>query len=244
MKRTHLVVVPLATFAGLMLLATPASASEETIGSCMVETMEELGGPESVEHIIEAGHADGASDEAGEELKSAEEDLEGCLEAPSPIIPELNEIIWGGLAFLILLGLMVKFAVPAVTSAMEGRTQKIRDDLEAAETARTDAVAIKDQHGAELADAKNEASRIIEEARQEAGVVRADLQQRAEADIAGLRSQGEADVAAARERAIADLQTEVSEIVVGAAERVVEANLDPAAQRQLIENYITSVGSR
>jgi F0F1-type ATP synthase membrane subunit b/b' len=57
-----------------------------------------------------------------------------------------------------------------------------------------------------------------------------------------MRRRADADVAAARQRALADLQAEVNQIVVGAAERVVEANLDPATQRQLIDNYIASVG--
>jgi F-type H+-transporting ATPase subunit b len=245
LKRSHVVLVTALTFAvGTFLSSSPAGASEETIGSCMVETLDELGGAEAFELIVERGHEDGASEEAVIELEAAEEDLEGCLEAPSPIVPELNEVIWGGGAFFVLLLVMIKYGFPAVRSAMEGRTEKIRTDLEAAETAREEAEAIKAQHAAELAGAKAEAGRMIDEARQEASVVKAELQERAEQDIAGIRSQAELDVAGARTRALADLQTEVSEIVVGAAGRVVEQNLDPAAQQQLIENYISNVGSR
>ena len=57
-----------------------------------------------------------------------------------------------------------------------------------------------------------------------------------------MRRRADADVAAARERALADLQNEVNDVVVGAAERVVEQNLDREAQRQLIDNYISSIG--
>ena len=61
--------------------------------------------------------------------------------------------------------------------------------------------------------------------------------------IAEMRNQSAADLEAARERAMSDLQAEVADIVVGAAERVVEANLDAEAQTRLIENYIDQVGS-
>ena len=160
------------------------------------------------------------------------------------IIPELNEIIWGGLAFLVLLAAMIRWGFPAVRSAMEGRTEKIRGDLDEAANARNEAEKIKARHEAELANSKAEVAKIYEEARQDAIAVKADLQARAEADIAEMRQRAEADVAAARERALGDLQSEVSEIVVGAAERVIGRNLDSAAQQELIENYIADVGSR
>ncbi len=236
----------LAGLAGALLLtlftASPAGAVE-TLGSCAAEVLEEEG-VEQAESVLAAGLADGADDDAKKELKAFEDDLEGCLEAPSPIIPELNEVIWGGAAFAVLLAFMVWKGFPAVKKIMDDRTEKIAGDLDAADKAKTDALAVKAANEAELADAKAEGARIIEQARQDADGVRADLQVRAEADIAEMRTQAAADVEVARGRAMADLQAEVSDIVVGAAERVVEANLDRDAQTQLIENYITSVGSK
>ncbi|MCP3992930.1 MAG: F0F1 ATP synthase subunit B [Actinomycetia bacterium] len=247
MKRTHVVAALLVSAAWVLVVSSPASASEESVGSCLVETMEEIGGAEGLEgfeKIIHDGHEEGASTDAADALTDAETELEGCLEAPSPILPELNEIIWGSLSFLVLLFAMVKWGFPAVRSAMEGRTEKIRSDIEAAEAERAEAANVRAQVDAELADSKANANRVIDEARQEAATVRADLQARAEADIAEMRRRADADVVAARQRALSDLQGEVNDIVVGAAERVVEANLDPAAQRQLVENYIASVGSQ
>ena len=244
MKRTRVVATLLWAAALVLVVASPASASEETIGSCMVETIDELGGAEAIEAAVEAGHASGASEEAEAALLEVEETLEKCLEAPNPIFPELNEIIWGGLAFLILLAAMIKWGFPLVRSTMEARTEKIRSDLEAAEIAHSDAAKVKQQHEAELAETRADVAKIIDAARQEAAGVRGDLQIKAEADIAEMRRQADADVAAARQRALADLQSEVNEIVVGAAERVVERSLDRDTQRQLIDNYIASVGRR
>jgi len=238
--------IPATIVAGLfvaLLSASPAAASEETVGSCALEVLEHHGF-EHVEDIVTEGHADGASDSAQKALEDVEEELEDCLEAPSPIIPELNEIIWGGGAFLVLLGLMLWKGFPAVKNIMDERTDRIANDLDEAERAKTDAQGVKAQYDAELADAKAEAARIIEEARQQAGEVRASLEARAEADIAEMRVSAQAEADGARSRAMAELQSEVSDIVVGAAERVVQANLDRDAQAQLIEDYINSVGSR
>jgi F-type H+-transporting ATPase subunit b len=222
--------------------AGPAAASEESVGSCLVETIEELGGGEAVEGVVEAGHAEGAGEEAEEALVALEDEFEGCLEAPNPILPETNEIVWGGLSFAVLLFAMIRWGFPMVADTMRERSEKIQSDIDSAEADRADAARIKAEQEAALAETRAGTNQIIDEARQEAATVRADLIARAEADVAELRRQGEADVAAARQRALGDLQNEVNDIVVGAAERVVGQNLDHEAQRHLIDSYIDSVG--
>lgn len=244
MKRVHVGAALILAATWVAVGASPAAAAEESVGSCIVEEIELAGGPEAVEAIVEAGHAEGASEEAKTGLEELEGSFEDCLEAPNPIIPELNEIIWGGLAFLVLLAAMIRWGFPLVRSTMNARTATIQADLDAAQTARAEATQLKQQHETELAELRADANKMIDEARQEAAAVRADLQARAEADIAETRRRADADVAAARQRALGDLQSEINDIVVGAAERVVEHNLDRDAQRQLIESYIASVGNR
>ena len=65
------IAAPFACAAALFFLANPAGAAEESVGSCAVEKIEELGGPEQFEAIIEAGHAEGASDEATSSTRSS-----------------------------------------------------------------------------------------------------------------------------------------------------------------------------
>ena len=214
-------------------MAGSASAAGASAEECILtEWLEEkgyLGGDHSGDHADghDGDHAALHDEELLKDIKKK------CKEAPSYIMPELKEVIWGGGAFLVLLGLMMWKGFPAVKRIMNERSEKIASDLDQADQAKSDAQAVKTQYEAELADAKSEASRIIDEARQ----------QRAESDIADMRSQAAADLEAARERAMSDLQAEVADIVVGAAERVVEANLDAEAQTRLIENYIDQVGS-
>ena len=106
--------------------------------------------------------------------------IDDCQKAPSPLTPEPNEIIWGSLAFLVLLVAMWKWGVPAIKNMEEARETRIRNDLEAAEKTRLDVEAEKATYDAQLADARNEAGRIIDEARQAAETVRRDLIARAE----------------------------------------------------------------
>ena len=103
----------------------------------------------------------------------------GSQQAKNPILPEANEIIWGSLAFIVLLIGMWKFAFPAVTTMMNDRTERIRRNLDDAERVKGEAQSILEEYQRQLADAKSEANRIIEEARQTAESLRRDLMARA-----------------------------------------------------------------
>ncbi len=238
----------LTLLAALWFGASPAAAAGETPGACIVEKVEalEFGGRHGGEAlaILEETAATGVDVGAAEKLKSFEKKLEGCLEAPNPIIPEVTEIIWGGIAFVVLFALMQWKLFPAVKRGMDRRAEKIRDDLDAAETARTEALEVKAGYEAELADARAEAGRIVDAARADAEQVRAELIARAETEADELRQRSDLDVEAAKRQALADLQSEVEAIVIGAAETVIGRNLDHDTQVQLIESYIDDVGSR
>ncbi len=171
-------------------------------------------------------------------------DVDDCQEAPSLILPETSEIVWGSISFVVLLGALYRFAWPGMKKGMEARSERIRRDLAEAEAAKASATEVLDDYQRQLADARNESGRIIEEARQSADAMRRDLQARAESDIAELRQRAAADVESAKAQAIADLRAEVASLAIGAAEVVVQRNLDRDTQVQLIENYINQVGSR
>ena len=223
-------------FIGVLVVlgAVPAAASSET--ACVFEEVDhaeaEFG---SIHALEEAGH------EA--DLAKFEEDLEKCVEAPSPIVPELDEIIWGGAAFLILFGFMWWKGFPAVQRAMQARSDKIAADLDAAEQAKTQATTVLADHEAQLAGAKAEAAQIVEDARAQADLVAAEIQARANEDVAQMRARAAADIESARSQAVSDLRGVVADIAVGAAERVIKSNLDVNTQRALVDAYIDEVAS-
>jgi F-type H+-transporting ATPase subunit b len=169
--------------------------------------------------------------------------LADCEAAPNPIVPELNEVIWGTIGFAIVFAAISIWGYPAMKKSMDARTERIRSDLDAAEAQRTEAGTVLADYQAQLADARNESARIIEEARQSADEVRANLVAKAEADVAEMRAKAAADVEAAKVQAIADLRGEVADLAIGAAESVVGANLDRDASVALVEAYINQVGA-
>ena len=186
------------------------------------------------------------ADHAAEECHTLLEEgktIDDCQAAPSPILPELNEIIWGVVGFAIVFGAIAKFGYPAMKKGMDARTERIQGDLDAAEAQRTEAGTVLAEYQAQLTDARNESARIIEEARQSADEVKANLTAKAESDIAEMRARAASEIEAAKTQAVADLRGEVATLAIGAAEQVVERNLDNDTNVALVEAYINQVGA-
>ncbi len=171
-------------------------------------------------------------------------DPEDCHEAPSPILPATNELLWGSAAFAVLFVFMWKFGLPAIRTMMKNREEGILSDLERAESAKQEAETVLDEYRAQLADARSEAGRIIEEARAAADAMRRDLTARAESDASDLRARAAEDIRLAGSRAMADLQTRVADLSIELAERIVERSLDRDTQLALVESYISQVANQ
>jgi len=166
------------------------------------------------------------------------------VKARNPILPEGKEIIWAAISFVIVMAVLAWKAWPAIKKSLDDREAKIRADLERAESVRTEAEESLQGYQEQLADARNEAGRIIEEARRAADDVRRDLIARAETDATEIRQRATEDARLAAERAMVDLQARVSDLAIELAERIVERNLDRDTQIALIESYINEVGSK
>lgn len=233
--------------AALFVFAPAASAQEDDHSEEEDHSGEEGSHEERVEHLIHEAHELLEEQDAHHaDIECIDIILEGgtvqdCRDAPNPLLPETNEIIWGSVGFVVVFLFLAKFGLPAARKAMDERSAKIQGDLDAAEAAKADAEAVKADYAAKVADAKTESARIIEEARQAADQLKADQQARLNEELAAARTSAQADIDAAKGQAMAELRGEVSDIAIGAAEAVVGANLDRAAQSQLIEDYINRV---
>ena len=113
-----------------------------------------------------------------------------------------------------------------------------------AEQAKAEAEGVLADYQAQLADARTEASRIIEEARQSADAVAG----RSRAAGRRPRSPSCASVPRPTSRRPSSRPSPTCgprwrQLAIGAAERVVERNLDRETQLQLVENYINQVGA-
>ena len=220
--------------AGALVVAVAAPASAVDPGS--------KSGKELVD-CVEKALSDNKGSIAKGSYSNFQNALDNCRKAKSLLVPQASEIIWGALAFAIVAFLLMKFGFPALKKTLQAREDRIRDDLEHASTAKDEAEAELAQYRSQLANARSEATQIIEDSRQAAEGVRRDLIAKAEADAAEIRTRAQEDIRLAQERAMTDLRAQVADLSIELAEKVVERNLDRDTQIALIENYINSVGN-
>jgi len=159
------------------------------------------------------------------------------------LFPETGEIIYGGLASVIVVGGLVKFAGPIVKKSFADRTARIQKQLDDAAAAKVTADSDAKNIHAALGDVSSERARILAEADAQAASVLAEGRSRITSEIAELEAKAEADINAARGRGSDELRNEIAVLASRATPLVVAATLSEQAHKDLVEAFISKVGA-
>lgn len=164
--------------------------------------------------------------------------------APNPVLPNIAEIILGLVAFLVLLFLLWKYAVPRFEKLYEERTAKIEGGIEKAEKAQAEAQEALAQYKAQLADAYSEAAKIRDDARLEAERIKEELRTEAQDEAARIIAQGHAALQAQKAQIVAELRAELGRNSVELASRIVGESLeDEARRRGTVDRFLSELGT-
>jgi F-type H+-transporting ATPase subunit b len=170
------------------------------------------------------------------------QDEEGCTTL-KPILPETAEIIYGGIASLIVFALLYKFAWPAITKAMAARTDRVQAELDAAAADKAAAAAEAAQIRQAKGDIAAERARLLAEADQQAAAILDDGRARLVQEAADAEAKAMADIATANARVTDELRAEIARLSSAAVDHVVTGSLDDATHQELIESFIANVGA-
>ena len=170
-------------------------------------------------------------------------DSDGNVVTHHWLLPETAEIIWGGLASLIIFYALYKFGWPAMKKSFNARTERIQKELDGAAAdkaaAATEAQSIRQAKG----DIAAERERIMAEAKAQAESILADGRARLVTEVQELEAKSAAEIEASRSRVGDELRAEISRLSSAAVDHVVSGSLDDATQQELIENFIARVGA-
>ena len=166
---------------------------------------------------------------------------EGEGSAVELLLPAWPELIAGIIAFSLVFFFVWRWVWPSMNRMMETRQAAIAGELTAAEKAKTEAESLRTDYQAQLADSRAEGSRLIEEARQAADQMRADILAKAEADAEQIRSRARDEAAGEKARALADARSQVGDISVDLAGKIVGESLDRTAHQALIDRYLADL---
>ena len=159
------------------------------------------------------------------------------------LLPETAEIIYGGLASVLVFSALAKFALPMAKKSLADRTARIAGELDNAKSVRAAADEEAARIRAALGDINAERARILADADAQAAGVLADGRARITAEAADLEAKAEADIVAASARVGDELKSEIARLSSVVVENVVRNAMNDSAQQDLIEKFITNVGA-
>lgn len=157
---------------------------------------------------------------------------------------EYGTMVFNIIAFLVLLLLVRRFAMKPAMKVMEDRQSYIESQLTTAEKAREEATKIADEQRQILAQAKKDAYELLENAKtqkeREAEEIIKAAQTRAEALI----KEAAAEITREKDKALAELRSQVGDLSVLLASKIIEKELDSQTQTHLINDYLQQVGKQ
>lgn len=162
-------------------------------------------------------------------------------ESPSLLLPALPDLVWGSLAFIVVLVFMIWKVLPRFNAALDARADAIEGGLKRAEEAQQGAKDALDQYNAQLAEARTEAASIREQAREDAKRIRAELVEQAQTEAARVLTIAQAQIEAERQSALVSLRAEVGAIAIDLASGVVGESLNDKRSNDIVDRFLADL---
>ncbi|MGX5697043.1 F0F1 ATP synthase subunit B [Agromyces soli] len=163
-------------------------------------------------------------------------------ESKNPLLPEVYDLVWSGLIFLILLVFFWKYVLPRVQKLLDERGEAIEGNIAKADEAQRKAEAALEEYTAQLADARAEAGRIRETAREDGKKIVAEAKDTAVAEASRVTASAQAQIEAERQAALVSLRSEVGTIAIDLASGVVGESLsDDAKAKAVVDRFLAEL---
>lgn len=159
------------------------------------------------------------------------------------IIPLTSELLVSLVSFGVLFVLMWKFALPPITNMLDERAARIKDSLEKAEQTRVEAERLLDEYKQQLAEARQESTRVIEQGRKVAETMKEEIVAKANEEREAMLVRAREEIQGEKRTAMAELQTQVADLSVAVAGRLIGETLSAEDHKALIERFVAEVGS-
>ncbi|MGH3300639.1 MAG: F0F1 ATP synthase subunit B [Streptosporangiaceae bacterium] len=163
-------------------------------------------------------------------------------QAGNPLVPGWTEVIWGGIAFLIVFVALWKMLLPRITKTLQDRTDKIEGGILRAARAEEEAGRLAAQYRSQLDESRHDAARVREESKEQGARIIAEMREQAQAEAARIMQAAQAQIAADRQQAFASLRAEVGALAVELASKIVGESLaDEARQSRVVDRFLAEL---
>ncbi len=150
-------------------------------------------------------------------------------------------ILWTIITFVIVLVILRVTAWKPMLAALATREDKIRSSLQEAREAQEQGRALLEENRKQLALAEEQSQRIIKEGRDLGERLKAEILEKANSSARHAIAQAHEEIQREKESALTQLRTEVADLAILAAGKILDANLDTAKQRALVDAVIRDI---
>ena len=140
--------------------------------------------------------------------------------------------------FLLVLLLLYLFAYKPILRLMDQRADRIRESLEAADTARQEAASSQEAIQEQITEARREGQRIMDQAREASERFRTEEMDKARQEAEAFVARAKEDIARERDTALQEVRASFGDLAITAAERVIRSSLDRQAHEGLINQVL------
>lgn len=149
------------------------------------------------------------------------------------------QLVWLAIAFVTLYLLMARVALPRIATVIEGRRDRIANDLDTAARLRQETDEVIAAYEQQLAEAREKAQRITGEARDKLKSELEDERARVDAELGDKTAEAEKEIAGSRDSALAEINAVAGE----AAGDIVEALIGKKPTAKEVDAALAAVKS-
>jgi F-type H+-transporting ATPase subunit b len=156
---------------------------------------------------------------------------------------ELNPglIFWTIITFVVLAFALRKAAWKPLLTALVSREEKIRTALQEAQASQQEARRLLDENRHQLAQAEQQSQSIIKQGREMGERLKNEILEKAHQASRQMIDQAKEEIRREKEAALMQLRTEVADLAVGAAGKIIDAHLDANRHRALVDDVINEM---
>ena len=160
----------------------------------------------------------------------------------NPLVqPDPGLFIWTIITFLVLLGLLAKFAWKPLLEALESRQERIRKSLEDADRARQELERLQQESTKIMQQARIEAEAIVTQTRSDAERLREELKQKAKEEADNILRNAQQQIQLQTRQAVQQIRHEVADIAVLLASKLLDRNIAKEDNARLIDDTLKQI---
>ncbi len=156
----------------------------------------------------------------------------------------IDSSFWALVGLIIFFGIIIYLKVPGfVTKSLDGRSDRIRNQLEEARRLRDEAQQLLAEYQRKRQEAEQEAGSIVDAARREAEQITAEAKERTEEYVARRTALAEQKIAQAEIDAVNAVRSSAVDVAVDAAERLLGEKVTAKTSDKLFADSLAQVKS-